>query len=73
VGPMGTVIRFPRQIPNWMLFGLVVLGAIILWILGFHHYHTGAVIIMTLLVAVVGASLLQREKTVVKPPTRWRR
>jgi len=69
---MATIIRFPRQIPNWMLFGLVVLGAIILWILGFRHHHTGAVILMTFLVAVVGASLLQRGKTVVKPPTRWR-
>jgi len=69
---MGTVIRFPGQIPNWMLFGLVVLGAIILWILGFRHYHTGAVIVMTFLVTVAGASLLQREKTGVKPPTRWR-
>jgi len=69
-GLMGTVIRFPREIPNWMW--LVVLGAIILWILGFRHYHTGAVIIMTFLVAVVGAWLLKRDKTVAKPPTRWR-
>src|SRR5215831_7900400 len=60
-GLMGTVIRFPREIPNWMW--LVVLGAIILWILGFRHYHTGAVIIMTFLVAVVGAWLLKRDKT----------
>jgi hypothetical protein len=69
---MGTVIRFPRQIPNWMLFGVVVLGAFILWILGFRYYHTGTIIIMTFFIALVGASLLRHEKIAVKPPTRWR-
>ena len=55
---------------DWAPFTLLLAGAIILWVLGARYFDTGAVIVMALLIAVVGAYLDNAQKTWRPPPTR---
>jgi hypothetical protein len=47
---------------NWWPYGLVLAGAVILWLLGYRHTDTGALISMAILVTIVGAYLLLAQK-----------
>ena len=42
----------------WWPFGLLIAGAVILWLLGYRYTDTGAVVFMAVLIAVAGAYLL---------------
>lgn len=42
----------------WWPFGLLIAGAVVLWLLGYRRTDTGAVAFMAVLIAVAGAYLL---------------
>lgn len=43
---------------GWWPFGLLIGGAVILWLLGYRHTDAGAVTFMAVLIAAAGAYLI---------------
>jgi hypothetical protein len=46
---------------GWWPFGLLIGGAVILWLLGYRYTDTGAVTFMAVLIAAAGAYLIMAQ------------